>query len=273
MSSTALFRQEALSARRHAFTGAVVLRPPLSFSVWAFIAATLAVAVFVFLFVGTYTQRMRVMGITAPAAGVIKLMAPQPGVVVERRVQEGQQVKAGEVLYLLSDERMTADGAGTTGVQSAVLDQLRRRRNSLFEERQRQRLMLAQQRQTLEQRLTGLHAEAAQLQRELATQQKRVESLQAQKQRFDELAQQQFMSALGVAQKEEELLEQTAKLQALQRAQLTLQREAASTDADLQQLPLRTAQQQAEVERAATVVSQDVAHAEASRHSISNPLM
>lgn len=265
MSLNALFRQEALAAQHQTFFGAAVLRPPFSFALWASIAATLAAAVLIFLFCGTYTQRMRVMGITAPAAGVIKLMAPQAGVIAERRIQEGQQVKAGEVLYLLSDERITVNDADVTGVQSSVLDQLHQRQRSLLEEQKRQQLMLTQQRRSLEKRLVALHAEAAQLRREQTTQSKRVESLQTQKQRFDDLAQQRFMSALGVAQKEEELLEQTSKLQQLQRAQLALQREVMSTEAELQQLPLRIAQQQAELERAATVVSQDVAQAEASR--------
>lgn len=267
-SSTALFRHEALAARSNAFTGSAVLRPPFSFSIWAGIAATLAAAVIAFLFLGTYTQRTRVIGITAPAAGVIKLMAPQAGIVIERRAQEGQQVKAGDVLYVLSAERMTSDGTATVGAQSAILDQMRKRRDSLIEEGSRQRRLLEQQTSALERRLADLRAESAQLQREAGTQQQRVTSLQAQVRRFEGLAQQQFMSELGVAQKREELLEQISRLQALERNRLAMQREAAAVAAELQQLPLRAEQQRAEIERATASVEQDVASTEANRQIV-----
>ncbi|MFN9212353.1 MAG: biotin/lipoyl-binding protein, partial [Betaproteobacteria bacterium] len=105
------FRREALEARSTAFLGATVLRPPLSFAAWSLIAATLAAAAIAFLFFGEYTKRTRVVGITAPDAGLIKLLAPAPGLVVERRVNEGQSVRAGDVLFVLSAERLT-DSAG-----------------------------------------------------------------------------------------------------------------------------------------------------------------
>jgi membrane fusion protein len=209
-----------------------------------------------------------VTGITVPSAGLIKLMAPQAGVVVERRVKEGQQVKAGEVLYVLSAERMTGDGDGAVGAQSAVLDQLRKRRTSLIEESDRQRLLLVQQTAALERRLADLRAESAQLMREAQTQRQRVASVQAQVGRFEDLARRQFMSELGVAQKREELLEQTARLQALERNRIALTRETASVAAELAQLPLRSEQQRAEVDRAAAAVEQDVASTEANRQIV-----
>lgn len=261
----ALFRREALQAKSVAFLGTTVLRPPLSFSAWAVIAAALAAAVIAFVFLGQYTKRTRVVGITAPQAGVIKLMAPQPGIVVERRVGEGQRVRAGDTLFVLSGERMTEAGGVAAGAQTAVLDALRRRRDSLRQEQLRLSLLVERQVSALQRRFNDSRAEADQLDRELGTQQTRLSSARAQLHRFEDLLRQQFMSELAVQQKREEALEQQSRLQALERARIAARRELAAVGAELNQLPLRGQQQLAELERSIAALDQELASTEASR--------
>ena len=263
-----LFRKEALAAKGHQFLGSTVLRPPLSFAAWSWLAAVLASAAIAFLFVGEYTKRTRVIGITAPEAGLIKLMAPQTGIVIERRVEEGQQVRAGDVLFVLSAERLTDAGGGVAGAQSAILEQLQRRRSSLQDELSRQRLVTETQLAATSRRLADLQAESAQLGRELATQAAREASMQAQLRRFEDLAGQSFMSPLALQQKRDELLEQTARTQALERSRMALQREAASVSAELRQIPLRGEQQLAELQRSLAALQQDVAGTEANRQIV-----
>jgi hypothetical protein len=122
---------------------------------------------------GDHTKRTRVVGITAPAAGVIKLMASQPGIVVERDAEEGQVAKAGEVLFVLSTERLTGAGTngglGVAGAQGAVLEQIERRRAGLVEEQGRQSRINAEQTAAVQIQLADLDAQAAQIDRELAT--------------------------------------------------------------------------------------------------------
>lgn len=268
MSAQNLFRMEALEARGSAFLGSTVLSPPLSFAAWSWIAATFAAALLAFLFTGEYTKRTRVIGITAPEEGLIKLMAPQAGIVVDRRVQEGQQVKAGEILFILSAERLTDAGGGVAGAQSAILEQLQRRRASLQDELVRQTLVTETQLAATARRLADLQAESAQLGRELVTQRAREASMQAQLQRFEDLAGQNFMSPLALQQKRDELLEQTARTQALERSRLALQREAATVGAEMRQIPLRGEQQLAELQRSLAALQQEVAGTEANRQIV-----
>lgn len=228
----------------------------------------LAAAVIALFFFGEYTKRTRVVGITAPDTGVIKVMAPQPGIVTDRRVIEGQKVKKGEVLFALSAERMTDVSNGVADAQSAVLDQLRRRRDSLRDEQIRQRLLIEQQTVALLRRLDDLRAEAAQLDREIATQYARLSSAQAQLRRFEDLLRQQFMSELAAQQKREEVLDQQARLQALERNRMAMQRETANVNAELRQWPLRGQQQLAELERSIATIEQDLALTEANRQII-----
>ncbi|MFN9031970.1 MAG: HlyD family secretion protein [Betaproteobacteria bacterium] len=225
-----------------------------------------------FLFLGDYTKRTRVVGITAPAAGVIKLMAPQPGIVVERHAEEGQVVKAGDVLFVLSTERLTGAGTigalGVSGAQGVVLEQIERRRASLVEEQARQGRINAEQTAALQRRLADLDAQAAQIDRELATQRERVRSAQEQLRRYEDLQRQQFMSELAVQQKREELLDQTSRLQTLERARLALRSDGMSVAAELKQLPLRGEASRAELERQIAALAQDSAATEANRQTV-----
>lgn len=260
-----LFRSEALAAREVPFLGSAVLRPPLSFAAWSAIAALLAGALVTFLFVGEYTRRTRVVGITAPEAGLIKLLAPASGIVVERRVREGQQVTAGEVLFVLSAERLSHGGSGVAGTQSAILEQLQRRRESLAGAEARQQLLTETQAAAARRRLAELESEAVQVERELATQSARVASAEAQVRRFEELARQDFMSELAVQQKREDLLDQTSRLLALDRMRLAIRRDAGAAADELRQIPLRGEQQLAELRRALAALEQDIAGTEANR--------
>ena len=192
-------------------------------------------------------------------------MAPQPGIVIERNVKEGQSVKAGEVLFVLSAERMTASVNGIAGAQTAMLEQLRVRRESLRDELVRQRTLIEQQSTQMARRLADLRVEAEESQREVVTLRARTASSETQARRLEDLARQGFMSALAVQQKREETLDQQARLQALQRNRFALEREAASLAADLRQLPLRGEQQAAEISRSIASIEQELAATEASR--------
>ena len=260
-----LFRKEVLEARQAAVFGQVVLRPPLSFTLWCTAATAIITALLALLVFGQYTKRTRIHGITVPAAGVLKLAASQPGIVIERHVEEGQLVRAGEVLFVVWSERMTETAGQRAGAQTAVLEQLGRRRASLSEESERRARLFEQQEAALSRRLSALELEAGQLRHELATQAAREASAGEQAARFEQLAQQGFVSPQTALQRRDELLEQTARHQALYRSLLGVRREIGVVAGELKQLPLRAAQQQAEVHREISSLEQDIVSAEAAR--------
>ena len=242
------------------------MRPPLSFTVWALIAVCLTAAAFAFLFFGEYTRRTRVVGLTVPSAGVLKLTSPQPGVVTERHVEEGDAVRAGQVLFVLSSDRVTAGNAA--GAHSAILQQLDRRRASLAGELERRAQLLDEQHAAAVQRLADLHREASQIRRELATQSAREASAAAQVERHEGLARQGFVSALITGQKRDELLDQISRRQAVERSLLAVQRDIAATSAELRQIPLRAEQQRAEVQRELSTLEQEAVGNEAARNVV-----
>ncbi len=266
-----LFRNEVLEARQHAWLGEVLVRPPLSATVCAVVAGALTAAIVALVVFGPYTKRARVLGITVPAAGVLKLTTPQPGVVVERHIEEGDEVRQGQVLFVLSSDRIasvpgwSAGASPDAGTQATILEHLVQRRASLEEEATRRARLLEEQAVAASRRHAALRMEAMQLQKELETQSSRETSAAEQAARYEELARQGFISALTARQRRDDLLDQTARRQALERTLLGLQRELQASEAELRQLPLRAEQQQAEVQRERSALAQDIVATEAAR--------
>ena len=102
MSVKQLYRPEALNARQANWLGQIVLVRPITFSFLSAIAAAMACVILVFLFFGSYTKRAAVAGLLLPDLGLVKVYVPQFGIVERKNVVEGQAVKRGDVLYVLS---------------------------------------------------------------------------------------------------------------------------------------------------------------------------
>lgn len=108
MSVNKIYRPSAIIAKQTEWLGDTVLLRPISFSFLTAFAMILAIMVMIFLFYSTYTKRSTVTGQLIPDLGLVKVYVPQPGVVLQKRVVEGQAVKQGDVLYVLSSERQSS---------------------------------------------------------------------------------------------------------------------------------------------------------------------
>jgi membrane fusion protein len=168
-------------------------------------------------------------------------------------------------LFVLSSERVTDATGRHRGAQGAILEQLYARRASLAEELARRLRLLDEQALSTSRRLVALRSEAAHLRKELETQAAREASAAEQLARYEELARQNFVSPLTARQRRDELLDQTARRQALERTLVAAQREAAVVSSELRQIPLRAEQQQAELQRELASLQQDIVGAEAAR--------
>ena len=109
-SRSSLFRQEALDSKRDTWLGDILLSRPTTFAWLAALFFFAAVASLGYLVWGEYTKKARVSGYLVPDQGLIKLFAKQSGPVVTLNVKEGQQVKKGDVLLIISTERTNSQG-------------------------------------------------------------------------------------------------------------------------------------------------------------------
>ncbi|MDF0606380.1 HlyD family secretion protein [Neisseriaceae bacterium TC5R-5] len=190
------------------------------------------------------------------------MASTQSGVVTESRVYEGQQVAAGEVLFVLSNQRTSATKGDAEQVISTLLQG---RRDSLTTEQQILRLQTQQRMGVLQRKATDLAAEVRRVDEQLLMQQRRTALAEQAVQRYQKLEQAGFISPAGAQDKQAELLDQQGRLSELQRTRAAALREQDAAQADLNDLALQAKREQAAVQREEATLEQDLTENEARR--------
>lgn len=230
-----LFRQEALQAHRPRWMGEIILIQPLGYRVFSLLALVIGLTVVLVLTLGTYTRRSTVAGLLVPDAGLIRITAPQAGVVAERQVDEGQPIRAGDILYALSGERQASAGGG---IEAEIGEQVRARGRSLVDEQRQTRQLQAEESEGLRRQVEGLRVEAAKLDAAAALQQQRTRLAEDAERRYGGLLAQDYVSREQYEQKKADVLDQTARLQSIERDQARIRREMDARQRELAAMQL-----------------------------------
>lgn len=254
-----LFRPEVVEGRRQDWLGSIQLIRPVSFAVLTALVTATAVAVASYLSVGEYTRKARVSGYLVPDRGVIRLVTPQAATVIERKVVEGQVVRQGDVLFVLSLERATLGG----DTQAAVQSSLAARERSLQAASQQQAKLQQAQIAALQRQIADMRRELGQMSAEAGLQRERLVLAQQAQARLESLRNENFVSAAQVQTKTEEVLGLRAQLQGLERQTAAQQREIGTLESQLHELPLRTQAQLGEIDRDLASLAQESAENEA----------
>ncbi len=262
--SRPLFRDEALQARQGNWLGRVQLIRPLTLDLVTVVVLLIAAAIVAFLSLAQYTRKTTVDGALLPDRGLIRLVPSETATVIERRVQEGQTVQAGDVLFVLALERPRLLAQGQADVRRSLSE----RQRSLQDAVRQQDGLMAAQLATLDRRLLALDAERAGADRELALQQQRLTLAQQALTRLEALRNEQFISEAQVLNKKEELLGLQAQLQALTRQRAALGREQAQLEGDRRSLPLLTRSAQGGLERDLAELTRETAEQDSERQVI-----
>ncbi|WP_191634971.1 HlyD family secretion protein [Pseudomonas fluorescens] len=257
-----MFRLEALASRQGDWLGDIVLVRPVSFTVLTLIAVLFAALVVTFFICGSYTKRSTVPGQLVPSSGQLKIYSPQYGVVLERFVDEGQSVKQGEQLFLLSSERF----AGNLGpIQAEVSDQLAQRHRSLGEELTKQKQLQAEERQSLKSKLESLRQELVTLAKQAASQEKLVQLATNAAGRYQGLMDKGYISMDQLQQRQAELLSQRQTLQGLARETTALTQQLVERRHEFSGLSALHENQLASIQRSLSSVQQELIESEAKR--------
>ena len=256
-----LFRKEALDARRTPWLGDIVLIRPVSFSIVVVVAVAAAIAVLLFLTLGTYTKRETVSGRLVPDSGVVTLRAPRAGVVAQRRVHKGQEVKAGDVLYVVSTD--TYSQLGST--QAAISAQVGRREASLRAERQRILQLHKSERASLEAKISALAAELQTLDAQIKDQHARLALAQQSVARYRHLVAQGYVSREQLEARQQDALDQGGQLHSLQRDRIRMDEQLSAQRADLAELALKQQNEAAKFDRDLTNAAEALSESEAKR--------
>ena len=266
-----LFRPGIAATRQAAWHGKAILMQPLPMRIASAAIVLFAVGTLVFLSQAQYTRRVSAAGQLAPDVGLIKVQSPQGGDILERRVREGQQVRAGDVLYVVSAEVMYAPESGKApraGTAAAQLEQLHARQALIRSDGSNAVLIERRERAEMHAKIDSLQAEIQQLDQETAVQQERVRSKTEVYDRHAHAQAQGFLSPLALQQKYDELLEYKARLQTMQRSRLALVRDLENARVQLDTAEQRSALARSQLERQTADLKQDQVTREANQRTL-----
>jgi membrane fusion protein len=257
-----LFRLSAVENARTRMYGSVVLVRPVSYSFLTFFFFALACGAVVFFTCFSYTRKAQVPGVLLPSQGLIRVMPMQSGVVAERRVQEGQSVKANEVLFVLTSERASAGKGNAEETISALLQS---RRDSFLGEQAQMRRQSAQRIDAATHRVDDLATEIVHLEEQVSMQKRRVAISEVMLKRYTDLQTANFVSPAQVQDKQADLLDQQQRVADLERVMASAVRDRSAAQADLRDLQVQAQRDQEAAQRSIAAVEQDLTENEARR--------
>lgn len=263
--NTSLFRSQALQAQRQKQFGDILLIRPLSLSLLTGLVAASILTLIAFFIWGSYTQRSNVLGQLQSTPGVVKIYAPQTGVILEKHVVEGQAVERGQILYVLSSDRHSSTQGNT---QENISQQLNLRQRSLQSELDKYTHLHHDERDATVRRLETLQAELSNLGDQIKSQTLRVRLAAENQTRYRDLFSKSYISREMLQQKEIDVMDQQHQLQNLEREHIRLTREQSTQRHELSTLPLKQENRQAETERRLIQLKQELAESEAKRRLV-----
>lgn len=257
-----LFRQQAVNFSGAQRYGTIVLTCYINHRILTtfFCAITIIIVAF-FIFFDT-TRKAESSGVLLPSEGLIRVIPRQAGVVKQVRVKEGQRVKTGDVLFVLSNERNIGNHRSA---ESTVSSLLQNRRDSLREELLRASQQSNERMSAAQKRAAALLEEGTRLDSQIVLQRSRVTLVTQAFQRFKDLHEKNYISAAQLEDKEGELLDQRQRLAELERLKSVNERDRASAEADFRDLQYQTERDEAALKRDALAIQQDIAESEARR--------
>lgn len=113
-----LFRQQAIEHATVRQYGAVILTRAVSHVVLTYVFVTLVLLIIAFFVFFETTRKSHIQGMLVPIAGVIRVFPNQIGVIKEIHIKEGQFVREGDILFVISSERSTSDPRSTEALIS-----------------------------------------------------------------------------------------------------------------------------------------------------------
>jgi membrane fusion protein len=260
--TSSVFRTAALRARGGSPLGDMLLTRPIAFAWWTAACGGIACAIGAFLVWGTYTEHSTLSGRLTPDLGIIEVRAPAYGAIVNKRVIEGAHVRRNDVLYVVSGERVSA-AVGL--MQTSIAQALAERRRRVEEQIADVRTLAAADSDGMQQGLSALKKQARQVAQRIDTQTSRVALAERGVARYARMESDGFASKEQRILREQDWLEQRARLQAFEQERAELEQRIADTVHRLTVLPVQTRDRIAELERTLARIRQESIRNEADR--------
>ncbi len=252
-----LFRTEVLDSRNSQWIGSLRLARPLGFSLITALAVICFGAAILLLSVGTVSRKVRLNGVLVPLRGTLQLVAPEMGVVKELKILEGEYVKAGQVLAIIGRNQESFIEGRVTEIGLRHGAHMSLRRQSIREERMLRQSQTKQRLAMIDSRTKILRDEAGKITSEAALLKRRLALARNLAERYQSLSGAGFVSPVQFEARQDEVLELTARLHALDRSGLLLERERLSLAAERSMADTQLQSDLLQLEREAGVIEQE----------------
>jgi len=259
-----LFRPEAVEHKNKRLHGTVVLAQTWSHTGLTLFFLAIVVGLLVFAFTHGFSRKETVQGMLVPDRGMLRLAAPQSGVIARIDAREGDVLHAGDPIFTLNSERTTAQGK----TQTMIGEALSLRMENLREELEQHGLQSRNKDNEIAARLQNLTLSLRQQDSELATQRRKIDILREVSGNLNGLAAQGSVSRNMANLKAAELLEQEARVSALEGQRLTMLREIDTLTALRTDLPLQSNREASEIRRGVEELKQQSSETEARREVV-----
>jgi membrane fusion protein len=230
--NTSLFRAQVTQAQQASWLGGIHLAHNPRFSLIAAVALSLAGALLAFGAWGTVARKVRVPGILMPHTGTLELTTAMAGALLEQRVQEGEWVQQGQILFVINTDKTSTLGSTSTLLAS----HLAQRRSTLLAERSSRGVQHQQRETHLTHRIRSLSLETAQAAQEQVLASRRVGLADKTWRKYEQMATEGFVSDIQAQNKQEEFIDLQSRLETTQRNGVALSREHQAAQAELRNL-------------------------------------
>lgn len=219
-SNLPLYRAESVRAATDSKSGALRLAQPLPGWLITLLGLMAVLSVALFASYGSVTRKANLSGVVVPVDGNAVISSTTAGVLEGVLVREGEVVKAGQALFEIANERRTNDG-NTSKMLARELDT---RRIRLDEDKRLRHQQFEQKLDDLKHRGQNLLHEFSVLADEIKLARMKRELAERTKRRFDTLLHDGDVSIVQAQQTQEDLIEATSRLKALERSRVQLEK-------------------------------------------------
>ena len=259
-----LFRPEAVEHKNKRLHGTVVLAQTWSYTGLTLFFLAIVIGLLVFAFTHSFSRKETVQGMLVSDRGMLRLAAPQSGVIVRIDARGEDVLHAGDPIFSLNSGRITSQGK----TQAMIGEALSLRMENLRKELEKQGLQSRNKDHEIAARLQNLILSLRQQDSEFAAQRRKIDILREVSGNLNGLAAQGSVSRDMANLKAAELLEQEARVSALEGQRLTMLREIDTLTALRTDLPLQSDREASEIRRGVEELKQQSSETEARREVV-----
>lgn len=251
--SSNLFRKEVLAAKQTRWTGNIILSRPFSFTFLTICALCIAFTIVAFSIWGSYTKRSTVQGQLIPKSGLIQVFATQQGTIVKKNVYEGQIVKQGDVLFVVSTSSYGEQG----DIAAALSKQTQLKAQSIRSEIMRMRIIHQNEKKTILNQMNSLKENLLKMDNLISNQENRVQLAKINQERYEKAFKQHAASNEEYEEKRTDLLNEFAQYESLLRDKITFEKQLNEQKINLDGLQSKQGNEVEQLERLLSTNTQE----------------